>query len=243
MSVTMEKTVRDLALENPAAIGIFEQLGIDYCCGGGRTLEQACRGAKVPAERVLETLATAGRKADEGAAGRDWQAATLGELVEHIRNTHHEYVRGETARFAPLFDKVVKAHGANHPELAEMRETFSALAEELSSHLMKEEMVLFPYIVRLEGAASVGTPAPTPPFGSVRNPVAMMIHEHDGAGEALRSLRLASNGYAAPADGCVSLLSLYRGLADFEADLHQHIHLENNILFPRAIALEQTFGK
>jgi len=243
MSVTMEKTVRDLALENSAAIGIFEQLGIDYCCGGGKTLGEACRGPEVPMEQVLERLDAAQSKANRSDAGRDWQSAPLAELVAHIRNTHHEYVRSETARLGPLFDKVVQAHGANHPELAELRGTFGALAQELSSHLMKEEMVLFPYMIRLEEAASAGVSAPVPPFGSVRNPVAMMIHEHDGAGEALRSLRRTSNGYAAPADACVSLLSLYRGLADFEADLHRHIHLENNILFPRAIALEQSLGK
>ncbi len=238
MSVTTEKTVRDLALEVPAATQVFEQLGIDYCCGGGQTLEQACCAAKVPLERVLESLEAAGQAANQGRIDRDWQAAPLAELAAHIRNTHHEYVRGEIARLPPQFDKVVEAHGANHPELSELRQTFGALAEELSSHLMKEEMVLFPYIVRLEEAVSAGAPAPPSPFGSVRNPVAMMVHEHDSAGEALRSLRRASNNYAAPADACVSFLTLYRALAAFEADLHRHIHLENNILFPRAIALE-----
>ena len=239
MSVTTEKTVRDLALEIPAATRVFERLGIDYCCGGGQTLEEACRKAKVPLEEALQSL-EAGRERNQSDSGRDWQRAPLEELVAHIRNTHHAYVRSETARLEPLFDKVVKAHGANRPELSEMRATFAALAEELSSHLMKEEMVLFPYVVRLEQAAAAGTAAPTAPFGSVRNPMAMMIHEHDGAGEALRRLRQASNGYAAPADACVSFLTLYRALNEFEADLHRHIHLENNILFPRAIALEQT---
>ncbi len=238
MSVTTEKTVRHLALEIPAATRVFEQLGIDYCCGGAQTLEEACRGANLPLERVLESLEAATRECNRSGAGRDWQAAPLAELVAHIRGTHHEYVRSETARLSPLFDKVAKAHGANHPELAGLRQTFGALAEELSSHLMKEEMVLFPYMLRLEEAAAAGAPVPPSPFGSVRNPVAMMVHEHDGAGQALRILRRDSNAYAAPADACVSFLILYQGLAAFEADLHQHIHLENNILFPRAIALE-----
>jgi len=238
MSVTTEKTVRDLALEIPAATRVFEQLGIDYCCGGGQTLEEACRGAKLPLERVLASLEAAGPAPSHGGAGRDWQAAPLTELVAHILDTHHEYVRGEIARLPPLFDKVAKAHGANHPELSGLRQTFGALAEELTSHLMKEEMVLFPYILRLKEAVAAGAPTPPSPFGSVRNPVAMMVHEHDSAGQALRTLRRDSNGYSAPADACVSFLSLYQGLSAFEADLHRHIHLENNILFPRAIALE-----
>ena len=236
MSVTTEKTVRGLALEIPAATRVFEQLGIDYCCGGGQTLEEACRGAKVPLQQVLESLEAAAHEGNPSGAGRDWQAAPLADLVAHIRNTHHEYVRREIARFPPLFDKVAKAHAANHPELSGLRQTFGALAEDLSSHLMKEEMALFPYILRLEEAAAAGAPAPQSPFGSVRNPVAMMVH--DSAGQALRTLRRDSNGYSAPADACVSFLSLYQGLSAFEADLHRHIHLENNILFPRAIALE-----
>ena len=238
MSVTTEKTVRDLALEIPAATRIFEQLGIDYCCGGGQTLERACQTAKVPLDQVLKSLEAAGPAANQSQAGRDWQTAPLSELVAHIRATHHEYVRDEVRRLGPLFDKVANAHGANHPELAELGRTFGALAEELASHLMKEEMVLFPYIVRLEESIAAGAPAPPSTFGSVRNPVAMMVREHASAGEALRNLRRAGNSYAAPADACVSFQVLYKGLAAFEADLHQHIHLENNILFPRAIALE-----
>ncbi len=144
------------------------------------------------------------------------------------------------ARLAPLFDKVCAAHAAHHPELARMRETFGALAQELGLHLMKEEMVLFPYIVRMEEAGIEKTPFPPASFGSVRNPVAMMVNEHDGAGEALRNLRAASNGYTVPSDACASYRTLYQALADFEADLHRHIHLENNILFPRAVAMEQS---
>ena len=150
------------------------------------------------------------------------------------------YTREEIARLGPLFDKVCSVHGKNHPELLRLRETFSGLAEELTTHLMKEEMVLFPYIVRMEEAVVAKEPVLPPPFGSVRNPVAMMMSEHDGAGNALRSMRQIGNGYAAPADACISFQTLYQALAAFEADLHQHIHLENNMLFPRAIEMEQA---
>jgi regulator of cell morphogenesis and NO signaling len=235
MSATIEKTVRELALENPAATRVFERLHIDYCCGGSRSLGEACRAAGVPVERVLEAL-----EGDAAGSGerRDWAVASLAELVEHIRNTHHMYTREAIERIPLLIEKVVAAHGANHPELRSVGTVFEGLAQELGTHLMKEEMVLFPYIVRLEEASLAGEPALPPPFGTVRNPVRMMEHEHDSAGAALAQLRSLTNGYTTPADGCASYQALYLALADFEADLHQHIHLENNILFPRAVDLE-----
>jgi regulator of cell morphogenesis and NO signaling len=240
MSTMTEKTLRDLALEMPAATRVFEKLGIDYCCGGSRTLEQACQAANVPLDRVMDSLEAADFTARAESQDRDWQTEPLSELIEHIKSTHHKYVKEETTRLGPLFGKVCSVHGKNHPELAGLRSTFEGLAQELSTHLLKEEMVLFPYIVRLEEAVIEGEPVVPPPFGSVRNPVLMMMHEHDGAGNALRSMHQQSNGYAAPPDACVSYQTLLKALADFEADLHQHIHLENNILFPRAIEMEQS---
>jgi regulator of cell morphogenesis and NO signaling len=139
-----------------------------------------------------------------------------------------------------LFVKVCSVHGQNHPELVEIRTIFAGLAQELSTHMMKEEMVLFPYITRMEEAVIQREPVLTPPFGSVQNPVSMMEHEHESAGAALRAMRAATGGYTAPPDACVSYQTLYKALAEFEADLHQHIHLENNILFPRAIAMEKA---
>ena len=235
MSVTTEKTLRDLVLENPAAPRVFERLGIDYCCGGGATLEQACAAAGIPVNEVLVWLEAA---ADKEAPSRDWRSEPLAELIAHISETYHRFVREEIARLGPLFDKVCRVHGAKHPELENLRSTFAGLAAELTTHLMKEEMVLFPYVIRMEESVVAREPILPPPFGSVRNPVQMMRHEHDGAGEALRELRRNSQNYTAPEDGCVSFRELYRALAEFEADLHQHIHLENNILFPRSVEME-----
>jgi regulator of cell morphogenesis and NO signaling len=235
MSVMTEKTVRELAVENPASTRIFERLHIDYCCGGNRTLEEACRVAGVPLESVLRSLDTA---APTPTPDREWTTEPLAELVGHIRETHHVYTRDALARITQLLDKVCSVHGANHPELHGIRTTFATLTQELAMHLMKEEMMLFPYIVRMEEAVLAGEPVLPAPFGTVRNPVAMMMREHDGAGEDLREIRAASNGYTAPADACITYQTLYRTLAEFEADLHQHIHLENNILFPRALAME-----
>jgi regulator of cell morphogenesis and NO signaling len=238
MNITAEKTVRELALEQSGAARVFEKVGIDYCCGGKQTLEQACRAADVEVDRVLDALEAAQRV--EPANERNWQTEPLSELIAHIKNTHHRYVREETARLGPLFDKVCSVHGEHHPELLELRATFQGLAEELGAHLMKEEMVLFPYMERMEESVLQKEPILPPPFGTVQNPVAMMEHEHDSAGLALRALRVSSHGYLVPADACVSYQTLYKALAEFEADLHQHIHLENNILFPRAIEMEKA---
>ena len=240
MGVTMEKTVRELALEKTGAARVFERLGIDYCCGGKQTLEQACRAAGVPVGEVVNALEVAQYTGPTTAQGSDWQTGSLANLISHIKNTHHKYTREEIARLGPLFEKVCSVHGNNHPELLQLRETFQGLSQELTTHLMKEEMVLFPYIERMEESVIQKEPILPAPFGTVQNPVAMMEHEHDSAGGALRTLRASSNGYTAPPDACVSYQTLYKTLAEFEADVHQHIHLENNILFPRAIALENA---
>jgi len=238
MSAIAEKTVRELALESSSATRVFEKLGIDYCCGGEKSLEEACRGANLSLRQVQDALDGAEREAN-APADRDWRREPLADLVAHINATHHKYVRTESARLGPLFEKVCGVHGKNHPELLHIQAVFRGLAQELTQHMMKEEMILFPYIVRMEEAVIQGEPVLPPPFGTVANPVVMMEHEHDSVGAALRAMRTASNGYVLPEGACASYQALYRALGEFEADLHQHIHLENNILFPRAIAMEK----
>jgi regulator of cell morphogenesis and NO signaling len=240
MGVITEKTVRELALENVVATRVFERLGIDYCCGGNRTLEQACHAASISVDQVLKSLEEARLSPSANSKDRNWQTEPLGDLVSHITTTHHKYTRNEIARLGPLFAKVCSVHSNNHPELLRLRDIFARLCHELTSHMMKEEMVLFPYIIRMEEAAIEKAPILPPPFGTVQNPVAMMEHEHDSAGHALHALREISQGYTAPADACVSYQTLYKALAELERDLHQHIHLENNILFPRAIEMEKA---
>jgi len=237
MSIETTQTVGELAAQCPGATREFEKLGIDYCCGGSRTLDEACADAKISVEQALARLQQ-GLAATQTKDERSWQAASLTELIAHINSTHHVFVRSECPRIENLVAKVVSVHGKNHPELLEVQSTFSDLAGELSVHLMKEEQILFPYVLRMEEASFAGEPAPPAMFGTVVNPVRMMMQEHDGAGEALRKFRSLTNDYAAPADACISYKTLYEALQGFEADLHQHIHLENNILFPRAVALE-----
>jgi regulator of cell morphogenesis and NO signaling len=240
MSVMTARTVREVAVENSAATRVFEKFGIDYCCGGNQLLEQACGKAGVPVDDVLDALEMEAEAARAASQIRDWQNEPLSELVAHVKNTHHKFTREEMVRLTALLQKVCSVHGKNHPELFELQSACAGLARELTTHMMKEEMVLFPYIVRMEEAVIQSEPVLPPPFGTVENPVAMMEHEHDAAGNALRAMREASNQFALPADACVSYRTLYGALQAFEADLHQHIHLENNILFPRAIAMEKS---
>ena len=240
MSVTTAKTVREVAVENPAATRVFEKCGIDYCCGGNQSLDQACEKAGISVDEVLDALEMEEGTALAAEQVHDWQNEPLSELVAHIKNTHHKFTREETVRLSALLQKVCSVHGKSHPELFEIQAIFAGLAQELATHLMKEEMVLFPYIVRMDEAVIQREPVLPAPFGTVENPVAMMEHEHDSAGNALRAMRRASSDFVLPADACVSYQTLYAALQAFETDLHQHIHLENNILFPRAIAMERS---
>lgn len=234
MPLITEKSVGQWVAENPGAARVFEKAGIDYCCGGQRSLDEACSQAGVPVEQVREWLEQASAAPGE----RDWTAASQSELVGHIVSRHHAYVRQELPRLQALIAKVNGVHGKNHPELAQMGRVWAEINQEMTMHMMKEESILFPYIVELEQAAQGRGPQPVCMFGTVQNPVRMMMMEHDSAGASLRALRELSNGYTLPAEACTSYRVLYEALAAFEADLHQHIHLENNILFLRAVEME-----
>jgi len=237
MRIVTTKTVGEIAVEMPSATREFEKLGIDYCCGGSRTLGEACAEAKISVDEALARLEESATSV-QTEASQDWQTPLLADLIAHITTTHHVFVREESPRIEALAAKVVGVHGKNHPELLQVKEIFSALAAELSVHLMKEEQILFPYVLHMEENALAGEPVPPALFGTVVNPIRMMMQEHDGAGDSLRALRTITNDYKLPEDACISYRTLYQALQGYEADLHQHIHLENNILFPRAVAME-----
>jgi regulator of cell morphogenesis and NO signaling len=230
------KTVREYALEIPGATRIFEKLGIDYCCGGGKSLADACTAAGISVDEVLDSL-HADSKSVATSATKDWQALSQAELITHIVDKHHAFTREELVRLEALLAKVSGVHGQNHPELFQLQDQFGKLRGELEPHMLKEESVLFPYIVQLEETALANQTLP-PPFRTVQNPVRVMMAEHDAARYILRRMREASSDYALPPDGCISYKTLYSALTALEVDLHQHIHLENNILFPRAVATE-----
>ncbi len=237
MTLCAEKTVREYATETPNATRVFEKLKIDYCCGGGRSLQDACAVAGVPLDEVERLLEQAGDGSGEMPPGV--QSGTLAELIDYILDTHHAFTRDEMERITALAEKVVSRHGGNYPELQGVRSLFLKLCDDLRPHMFKEEMILFPYVKQLEQAAAQERPAPYAPFGTVGNPVRMMMFEHDTAGDILRELRATAGDYAPPADACISYRTFYEALEGFEKDLHQHIHLENNVLFPRAVELEK----
>jgi len=219
-----------LVAERPARSRVFESLGLDYCCGGARPLADACVASGLLLESVLAELDRAdgsARAPDE----IDWRNAPLSALTAHIVGTHHVFLRRELPRLAGLLDKVTEVHGQNHPELFKMQRVFGGLTDDLYAHLSKEENVLFPMIARSEAGAA----AAAAHCGSFENPIRVMLMEHDDAAEALHALRRLSGGFTSPADACASYIALLSGLQDLERDTHQHIHLENNILFPRAL--------
>lgn len=230
-------TVRDIAIAAPLTTRVFEEFKIDFCCGGRVPLIEACENAGIDPAIVLSKLGTVVEHTGFDESLR-MDRRSQSELIDFIVSTHHAFTRDELARLEPLMDKVAGKHGDSHPELISIQGLFRKLADELLPHLMKEEHVLFPYIGQLERAQASRRSAPFPTFGTVQNPVRMMMSEHDAAGDLLRQIRALSSDYTAPAEACPSYLALYAGIEDLERDLHQHIHLENNILFPTAIATE-----
>lgn len=230
-------TMREVAVQVPQSIRLFESLNIDYCCGGNRPLVDACDSAGVEVDEVIEMLTALGQPA-ASESKVDFQKLSLTELIAHILETHHIFTRSEMARIEALNAKVIGAHSANHPELLKVGNLFQRLCADLKPHMFKEEQILFPYIVAMEHAATAGQAFPFAPFGTVRNPIWMMTKEHDSAGEILRELRAVTADYRVPPDGCISYQALYQALEGFEKDLHQHIHLENNLLFPKAVEFE-----
>ncbi len=230
--VSAEMSVSDLVAERPSRSRVFERLGIDYCCGGGVPLSEACAGSGLDLGEVLAELERQETQRDEGDAGLARMG--LGELVDHIVETHHAYLREELPRLTFLVDKVAKAHGNAHPELLELREVFEKLRAELEEHTEKEERVLFPACRELERGRSIF------PFGSVKGPITTMMAEHVEAGGYLGRIRELTWDYDLPKDACNTYRAMLDGLAELERDTHYHVFKENSILFPKAASAEAT---
>mgnify|MGYP001549225339 CR=1 FL=1 len=237
---TAEVTVRDIALEQPASIRVFEKFGIDYCCGGRKPLAQVCQERSLDLQSVLAAIERATNGAAE--ASPEWTSASLEALCEHIVKTHHDYVRREIPRLWQLAQKVVARHGETHPELVRIQQLIRGAGEDLIQHLSKEEQILFPSIVNMERNLSSCGPRSLGCFGSVRNPIRVMMAEHDAAGDALAQMRQLSHDFTPPEGASPTYTGYYHALSEFEQDLHRHVHLENNILFPRAIEMDESCG-
>ncbi len=223
MDITPEMRVGEIATRVPAAAFVFEDRGIDYCCAGDTPLAKACERAGVETSAVIDAIRRRSEQAD--APAQRWDQRPLGDLVDHILERYHARLRDQLPSLETMTAKVVDRHGRGpHGDtLRRVRETFLGLRAELESHMMKEEQILFPMIRDGQGSMAGG-------------PISVMEHEHDNAGAALRTLRELTSDYAAPEDACTTWRALWSGLAELERDLHAHIHLENNILFPRALA-------
>lgn len=229
-TTSADRTLAELVTADPRTARVLEGHGLDYCCGGRRTLADACSEAGVDPAVVVDALIAAPPQ-----DGPDWGGMAPAELVDHLEATHHAYLHTEFGRLTALADKVASVHGERHPELVEVQATYAELRADLEPHLMKEENVLFPLIRELD--ASGGAAAPH--CGSLETgPIRVMMMEHDRAGELLAELRKLTNGYEVPDDGCASYRALYEGLAELEADTHLHVHKENNVLFPAVIEIE-----
>jgi len=235
------QTLADVAANSLGAIRILEQHGLDYCCRGKQPFEQACVAKGLSPDDIKREIEQAQAAS---VTDRDWQAAPLDELVSHIVSTHHAYLRQELPVLGTRMEKVLSVHGARHPQIfPRMAEVFADFRAELEMHMRKEEKILFPFLEQYGRAERRNLPLPPAPFGSVANPIAMMEHEHESAGDALAEIHALTQDFEIPANGCATVRALYEGLKALEADLHVHIHLENNILFPRAIALEDRHAE
>lgn len=250
MNITSENAVGEIAVAFPSTIRVFEQYRIDYCCGAAQSIADACSDKGLAVNNLIDQLKQASRsvRAPEGGLigtppprMRDWTKTSLTELVDHILETHHRYLYDEIPRLRQIVSKVIAVHGEGHPEsLIPLGRVFEGLEDELAGHMFKEERVLFPLVKEMEAAEGAGTSLPEFGCGSVNNPIRVMRYEHDNAGNALSEMRRLTNDYIPPEDACNTYRALFHGLLGLEQDLHQHIHLENNILFPRAITLEEA---
>jgi len=220
MDIRKETPVGHIAAEHPAATRVFHRFGIDFCCGGGKSIEAACSARDVDPDAVLQALNV---ELNQGQTNdTNWNDAELGSLIDHILTAYHKPLKEELPRLDAMTEKVAKVHHEKDSRLNEVRSVYATLKAELDAHMMKEEQILFPMIRQGQGAFAAG-------------PISVMEHEHDSAGDALRRMREITDGFQPPEEACNTWRAMLHGLEELERELHQHIHLENNILFPRAL--------
>lgn len=238
MKSVIDQTIGDIVAEDYRTAQVFKNHKIDFCCNGGRSLQEVAVEKSLDIQELKNEIAKTKEKKQEGAI--DFESWPLDLLSDYIVKTHHRYSEKQTQVIKPYLDKICKVHGGHHPELFKIKELFDNIAGDMASHMKKEELILFPFIKRIVKAKENNEELKAhPTTGSVENPVNMMKHEHDDQGEAFRQIAELSNDYTTPSDGCNTYKVTLGLLEDLENDLHKHIHLENNILFPKAIALEK----
>ncbi|MCA9277295.1 MAG: iron-sulfur cluster repair di-iron protein [Phycisphaerales bacterium] len=231
-------TLAALASLLPAGIPVLEEQGLDYCCGGDRTLEDACKSRDIDPVSVIDAMRQRQEHTQPGEL-TDWTNASMTELSEHIETTHHAFVRESLTRLGDMMPKLIKEHGQSHPELEKLAEIIEVFGDDMRDHMVREERVLFPWLRRLEKKTEIQS---GPPW-SVKRPISCMVHDHDDAGEQLRTMRSLTNDFSPPVDACGTYREMLRTLGQLEADTHVHIHKENNILFPAGIEAEAALPK
>ena len=239
MKVLEQSTIGEYVAKDFRTAAVFSKYGIDFCCKGNRTIEEACEKKNLDfiqiEKEILQLLET---KSDSAIDYKSWPTDLL---IDYIEKTHHRYVEEKSAILLPYLDKLCKVHGQSHPELFEINELFQGCAGELAQHMKKEELILFPFIKKMENAIRTGQTIEKPHFGTVENPIAMMQDEHVTEGERFVKIAALTNNYTPPSDACNTYKVTFSMLQEFEQDLHKHIHLENNILFPKAKEMEEKF--
>ena len=235
-----DKTIGAFVAQDFRTAAVFSKYKIDFCCKGNRTINEVCEKQNIDSDTLLQNVYDVLQS--ENNSGIDFNSWPLDLLVDYIEKTHHRYVEEKTGIILQFLNKLCSVHGANHPELFKINELFAEGAGELSQHMKKEELMLFPFIKRMVNTKESNGVLSQPSFGTVSNPIAMMMQEHDNEGDRFREIANLTNNYTAPADGCTTYKVAFAMLQEFEQDLHKHIHLENNILFPKAVNLEEEFA-
>ncbi len=229
--------IGELVAKDYRTASVFKKYSIDFCCQGNRTIEEACEKKNIDTKKVLEDLVAMMESKSESTT--DYQSWPLDLLADYIEKKHHRYVQDKTLEIQPYLDKICRVHGEHHPELFEIKNEFNASAGELAAHMKKEELILFPFIRKMVKVKQENSNVEAANFGTVKNPIQMMMDEHTVEGNRFRRIEELSNNYTPPQDACNTYLVSFALLKEFEQDLHLHIHLENNILFPKAIEIEK----
>ncbi len=236
MNISKQSIVGEVVAQDYHAASIFKMHGIDFCCKGNRSIESVCESKNIDADYLIEELTKSTQQ--NGKDTIDYQSWDMDLLADYIEKKHHRSVEKKIVEIKPFLDKVMRVHSDRHPELIQINELFNATAGELAMHMKKEELILFPFVRKLASNATVEQPR----FGTVQNPIQMMMDEHEIEGERFRKIAELSDNYNPPNDACATYKVTFAMLKEFEEDLHLHIHLENNILFPRALASEKQMS-
>lgn len=239
MEIQKNQNIGELVAQDYRAASVFKKYGIDFCCQGNRTIDDASNAKEIDVDIILKDLNEVANANASNTTGIDFKTWPLDLLADYIEKTHHRYVEDKTPQIIPYLDKICEVHGEKHPELYQIKDLFQKVVENLAQHMKKEELLLFPFIRKMEKAKRSGELLQKLNFDSIKNLVNEMEDEHFAEGDRFRDIERLSSNYTPPEDACNTYRVTFAMLKEFEEDLHLHIHLENNILFPKSILMEE----